>query len=309
MLITDKINAVTKNPTDTLVLIKIHGWVEHNTKTRGQDWTAISFDEIAEQISISRFKVKRAVMRLRSRFLAVKKQRKWSRTVNVYQLTSFGRTLCETTGGPISGTTGGPTIDNKKEILNLNENKVSGPEPASVSPEIETSISAEEKEEDMAHSIAEVQGMVKALHAIHKPTGPVEALALVWRKEAKAHFEHELPSLTKAQWGQLKHVLARCPAGKAEAVVRGCLRDWGGFVVHVRNETGEKSGPSSPSVGYLLKHVIFAANFALPKAPKPVKTVEPATQKFMNIPKKEPIPVATLAEVLEPVDLDDLWKD
>jgi hypothetical protein len=139
-------------------------------------------------------------------------------------------------------------------------------------------------------------------HAHAKPMPENTSLQYRWQQIVATVYGGFVPTMTLKQRGQLRLVAKACPAGKAAAVLDAVLHDWGDFAGQVKQQAGLTTAPSKPDVGFLLKHVGIAVNFAFPPplvvpvAPKPVvrlKLKKPVVPK----PPAEQYP-QTLEEVL-----------
>ena len=122
---------------------------------------------------------------------------------------------------------------------------------------------------------------------LHKPDS-FKALELAWKSTVSEEYDKFVPPLTQKQVGQLKLFRGKCPAGRAEQVMKHAVRHWIEFVKQVETEVGIKATPAEPNLDFLLKHAGVAVNLAAsPKHPPEVtqeaSVVIPAVQSVQLI--------------------------
>lgn len=119
----------------------------------------------------------------------------------------------------------------------------------------------------------------KTLPKHTKKAGSVSALEHRWKETVSEVYSCFVPQLTQKQLGLLKNLIAKCPAGRAEAVLEWAVRNWIEFVKAVETKVGWKSTPAEPRLDFLLLHVGIAINMAtVPKKPATVKQEAPVAQ-------------------------------
>ncbi|MCL4743824.1 MAG: hypothetical protein KJZ83_00265 [Burkholderiaceae bacterium] len=150
-------------------------------------------------------------------------------------------------------------------------------------------------QEKNAATVADALNKFKAGGKLHQPDS-VKALEYVWKTTIAQELEKYVPQLTSKQYGQLKLFRAKCPAGKAETVLRHVLMNWLEFTKEVESAAGVKTTPLDPNVDFLLKHAGIAVNLFLASQPKkapqeassPKKVVAKSVQLISQKPKPKP---------------------
>lgn len=120
----------------------------------------------------------------------------------------------------------------------------------------------------VAEYMAQAKSAPKSTIKLHKPETS-KALELVWVQAVSEATGKYVPPLTMKEVGLLTHVRAKCPKGKAAAVIRYVVANWIAFVKTVETEAGLKTTPSEPRLQFLLLHAGIAINMMAPPKSKP----------------------------------------
>jgi hypothetical protein len=138
-----------------------------------------------------------------------------------------------------------------------------------------------------------------------KKAQPVWLLSLQWKNTVSQVHGAFVPDLTAKQRGQLGQLIKKVPPDTAGDVLDACICDWVGFVTRAKADAGAFNLPSKPDIGFLLRYVGVAVNFAqaVKAAPKLTKPAHAITKPPVPAMEASPSPKpgadkATLAEVL-----------
>lgn len=121
------------------------------------------------------------------------------------------------------------------------------------------------------------------------------SLQSIWRSEVPKHNTEVkfIPEFTMAEKGQFSSI-ARALSTSADSATSAVIKDWVGYSKFVAQQSGLKTVPQSPHIGFLLKHVGAAKNYVLSQQPlqsksKPVQLTAqaPAKAKLKINPFKE----------------------
>lgn len=180
----------------------------------------------------------------------------------------------------------GPKWDqssNKKRIYKKKTYEVAGITPAAPggeSPEEglqEKTPSSQELQEDAPANVQELaqedsmnaDDIAKAFENAQAkpPSKPVkvgrDALALFWKRSCVAHGHTAPLNFTGQELGQLGHVIKTLPAKDVYTTVEKCIAGWVGFGAYVGKMAGAYSIPQSPHIGFFLKYIEHAREFAI----------------------------------------------
>ena len=149
----------------------------------------------------------------------------------------------------------------------------------------------------------------KANKLLHKPDATL-SLAHLWQTEVNAATGAYVPTLTRRALRDLKNFREKCPPGKAGLVLTWAIKNWAFFAKRVQAMHNEKSVPSQPTLGFLLRWAGPAVTmFEPPKAPEkheaPKVISDPQTVQLPANPAKAVDPLKqTLAEIYADPDED-----
>lgn len=131
-----------------------------------------------------------------------------------------------------------------------------------------------------------------------KPNGKYSGLAMLWKKACAKYQGNFVPNLTAKQGGQLSQAMDKIAADPAQFqhmdprwVLLTVIRKWIKFASHVAEVAGEKSVPSVPHVGFLLKNVSYLSGVVQGSAPLPVTP----TKSEVTAPPTNPLADCMLA--------------
>lgn len=130
-----------------------------------------------------------------------------------------------------------------------------------------------------------------------------QALHQLWVQTLAAETGQYVAPLTLKAIGQLKQFAAKCPEGKAPAVLKHAIQHWIVFCKQVEHDKGLKTTPAVPNVPFLLTHAQTAVNLMLEAktpAPAPAKQEAPLPKPvtLMSEPEPEDAPMSK-AELLK----------
>lgn len=126
------------------------------------------------------------------------------------------------------------------------------------------------------------------------------ALVMVWKEEMGMKEGTTCGPLTQKQAGQLGQLLRQAGAD-ADAIVRWVIPHWTTFALQASIESGEKTRPAAPHVGYLLAHWKTARGML--QAPEQAKAT---ALPVVDLP---PIPVVPAEDKLTLEQLLEIEKD
>lgn len=134
-----------------------------------------------------------------------------------------------------------------------------------------------------AEGVLEAFKAGKEIPSIKKPSDFERA----WKRlHARAYPGRFVRSWTREMQGKAKHIMREVPVEEIDRLVAHVLQDWPGFCKHVRVDTGQQRTPRYPHVGFLLRHVETAINFAREEAPSAHSTPQPKRGRVYRIPAK-----------------------
>jgi hypothetical protein len=139
---------------------------------------------------------------------------------------------------------------------------------------------------------------ILAAHQVRK--NPVKAMNTtgslqgIWRSEVPKHNDgvNFIPEFTLVEKGQFASIV-RNLGQRADTVTTAVVRDWVGFSKFVAEQSGIKTVPLVPHIGFLLKHVGASANYVSGKqavhsaGKKAVQLIATPTKKVSGNPFKE----------------------
>lgn len=157
-------------------------------------------------------------------------------------------------------------------------------------------------------SVMDVEAAVKARKILHKPNTP-KALGMTWAKRVN-EITGAYVAIQPKDLGQFKTFVAKCPPGKAEAVLEHVLDDWIMFAKKCETMAGVKNTPTVPNLDFLLKYANVAVILATPKKAPPMKheaTIGLSSASKMQL--VSPSPPNPKPEVKKPQSLAEIWAD
>lgn len=128
-----------------------------------------------------------------------------------------------------------------------------------------------------------------------------QSLHQLWVKVLAEESGQYVAPLTLKSIGQLKQFVAKCPEGRAPAIMEYALRNWTEFCKQVEHDKGYKNTPAIPQPAFLLTHAQTAVNLlseATTPAPAQAKQEAPLPKPVTLMSKPEAVPM-TKAEMLK----------
>jgi len=126
-----------------------------------------------------------------------------------------------------------------------------------------------------------------------------------WRRLVPKHHPSVgmLPEFKKVEVGQLSHI-SKSLGAAADKTIQYIIPNWIGYCNFVASQAGLKKTPDVPQIGFLLKHVVEAANYAKDGlqliAPKKVQAkVVPAPVVVNVVEKPESVAVEESDEIAD----------
>lgn len=303
-----------------VLLYRICYWHPHAKIERGgRKWIAKSREEWMQETGLSRHQYNEAIVRLKTvSMISVEQHFFGRRSITHIALSASGEAIRHpgnlTPGCPVLRTPGCPPErtaqdhkgDTDKEIqqgISYGDAGASGEKEQKGDTGNVKSHEAG-KAKDMVTVKDVLLGAGKKAAAPKEPNS-VAALQHTWRTVVSEVYGSYVPPFTMKQVGQLKHFLKACPEGKATAVMETAVRDWAGFVGHVKSQAGINQVPAAPSVDFLVKHVGHAVDFSTPKQAQPEAVKPKATQSVqLTAPQEEP-KKPSIDEVMAILNADD----
>jgi hypothetical protein len=90
----------------------------------------------------------------------------------------------------------------------------------------------------------------------------VAKLETLWKQVVVREFGGFVPAFFGKKMGQMKTFAMAVPPSKAALVMTTCIQNWTDFVDRTKNDAGAFKTPAHPQVGFMLKYVGVAVDFA-----------------------------------------------
>lgn len=306
----------------------------HRVNGKAATWVVWpSLQSIALDTGVTRRQIMRVLARLETAG-AIKREARWSEKgtlTNKYHLVHTRGGDAHVTPGGTHMSPGGDAhdapgvthmslneqeqqqeVNKKKEALAKKSPTGTAPKGAKTkSTEKEGNVKASDAIAKVKGKYAGVQDSVLLSLPLTTPHGKVSParVADLWRTAHGKYGEGFLGSLTNAQTAMLAGAAKRVGLDVFPEAVVAAMRDWPGFTSHCKNTSTAFKPPVNPNIGFFVKYVDEAVNFAaIDQGPTPQQLQPIAKKKHAAAAK--PVTLATPANVpatqLTAADLDDI---
>jgi hypothetical protein len=118
------------------------------------------------------------------------------------------------------------------------------------------------KQETSKKEVAEIPQASKMQSAAPTTDEKVAKLETLWKQVVAREFGGFVPAFFGKEMGQMKTFAMAVPPGKAALVMTTCIQNWVDFADRAKNDAGAFKTPAHPQVGFMLKYVGVAVDFA-----------------------------------------------